>query len=318
MANIAVIPKSCFHHGIHETVKTVSASVSDSDGLKKISEVFVSILDVIMHFHESLTDKLGYLRLQIRKFTDMTTFISLTKRVREWVCPDANGKRIWQQSWPTFLSSVALTVSQSIDLIWLLDTLKFINLGAALQPLIITTSTFLTLSYSFDSWLYTDAAHDYAAKAKTALSRQEKWNSWKEKIKATDTLPQEWHDHIENKIDKCEQRIQELSKAKNETDIDKAKEKKRAWEVLKFDSKDNILKTCAKKAESWSKKAREYGIDKVKSWIYVASSVASAVLTVLSFVQPYLSGAILVTLLLLYVGNNALDLGAYLLDLLWK
>lgn len=317
MSDTAVAPNSCQRY-VYNCANALDTTFSDSDGVKKSSELIASTLEAIGHFFIKVQESLQHLVTKIRHFINLTTCLSLCKRIRAWVSPNSEGKMLWEQQWQSLPSIAALSVANTIDFLILLDTFKLIALGAAYIPLNMLTYVLTAFSYAIDTSMYADTARDFASKEKLALKRKEKWNSWKQRIQKQAVLPQTWHDHVQNKIDKWAQRIS--TGTLDQEKLKKAVDKKSDWEALQnLGDRASVIKACSEKAEKWSEAKRSAKIDKIKYWIYVISCAASTVLILLGcFVQPYVSGGLLGALLLANVGNNALDLTSYLLDFLWK
>lgn len=286
-------------------ISGVSTVVSDGNGLRKLSDCVLSIFDVIAHFYASFRDSVSGLTLMLRQYVDISyTIISISRRIRAWACGDEEGKMPWETAWQDLPSLATLTVSTALDFLLLLEGFKVIALGAALVPITHLSTLCTTLSYSLDAWLYSDIASLKGKDASRTLKHQTRWTEWKEKISAQAVLPKEWHDHVQHKID--------YWSAKN------CDEKKRHWETLQTQDRKAMLETCDAKIEKLSKENRTATIDKTKNWIYVASYVSSVVLILLSYIQPFLTGAALAALLIAYSGNYLLDFVSYLLDTFWE
>lgn len=298
--------------------------IADIDGTNKIAEVVVALFALADAFWESTPKSVKRTFQVVQDYIDVTIFISLCKRMKDWTLPDDKGKMIWEYSWQYVSCMVCFTASQIFTTIGYLHTLAVISVGAALEAVNNLSSFFMMFSCAFEIWVDTNTLQGISTKQAKACMIREKWVEWKNRladksganVKPTEAVETTWTAFCTKKIQKWEQRISQLHPVTQADALERATEKKRTWiQLNSCKNLQSIEKFCVEKADKWDKTFQNYDIERKKLFVNMAMNACCVALFASGFIFAGSTlFAIECALIILTIVTDALDLINYIMD----
>lgn len=286
--------------------------VSDVDGVTKIIDIALNIFNLLEETVKRIPPSIKELARHFRAFTDLTIFISIFTRIKEWSCADEKGKMLWEQDWQIWATSATFTVSNIGSLLSFLDYLKLIQLGKALPIINIVGSVFSVASSVFDMWNEINKLRKSYSDLTRIDQKRCRWKEWNAKI-TNNEISKEWKAHVLGKIQKCEQ---ENRKGKAY----------QLWTTLNRCAEDpnpavgaqKIKDFYEKKVEYWDQTYDNACINNNKSWVNIAVNVVDIALIIFALLMPVPTVAgLAIALIVFSLGYSVLDLVYYLRDNYW-
>lgn len=305
------IGQSC-KRGATSFIECLTAVLSTTEGLDKISTLSLSIFELIEKVHSSLPTSLASLGSALQGFGEITTLISLAKRVKNLFFPDDKGQMIWQRSWRSIGGTLSLSGLTFTSFCGLLHSHQIINLGKRLATFNVINTACSIVSATFDIWEAASAIITNKTKKIKASHAKETWNRYIEGFNSRE----EWQKIADDKIGEWEAKRKNLNDQGNINKTQQAHSKIGQWTQLKNCPDSEMLKNyCLEKVNKWTCIETNCKNEIKKSWVTLANSIANVVLTVLGLVLPVARiSALAISLLVFTVSSNALDLSHYILD----
>lgn len=311
-------------------IRSYNVLALDIDGSNKIAELVVALFAIVDAFWKTTPQSLKLTFQVFQDHIDVTIFICLFKRIRDWSRPDEKGKMVWEYHWQYIASMVCFTASQIFTTLSYLHYLAVIGLGNALNAVNNLSSLFMMFSCALDIWSDALTLQNVTIKQAKSDVLRIKWTDWKTKFGSALTLQSKKHDvehhlepvekawktHCYEKIQKWDQRIQKLKPDTDADALERAQKKKHDWTQLSgCKNLQGIAKYCGWKAEKWEATSHNETIERKKLWVNMAINALCVSLFVLGFIftGPTLF-AIELSILVLTVITDAVDLVGYVMD----
>lgn len=280
-------------------------TVTDIDGIKTIAELAYSILYLLEAVFESAPKSFSNLCERFGYFINVTYVVSIFNRIYEMIEPDEDGKMLWEYPASYIASTFALIGSNISNVIWLLDELKFIALGAVWNAIICDISAItLAISSFYEAKYY----HDEIVAGNVKIAKAERCsNAWNERsAKLTQA-------EIARIVNKWDRKVTENPKD------EKALRVHAQWQIIqRCQDPAEVKLFCERKAHNWQKISDNQKIFNTKGWIIVAIDITDIALTIFAMMVPNPIHALAVILALLTFTENIVCVVSYLMTHVWK
>jgi hypothetical protein len=168
-------PSSPVMEGVKEGLIVSSKVITDIDGLYYISELVLSVFDMVEKLgHQAPVTVNNTIKL-FRGYMDLTNSFELINRAKDWATKDKKGRYIWQRPFSNFAYNVSLTTSDTMGVISLMDQFNFIKLGSLTGPVnALYTASTLGMCV-FNIWDSARSMHKARFKLERSRVRILKW-----------------------------------------------------------------------------------------------------------------------------------------------
>lgn len=282
------------------------------DGTNKIAETALACIDIVDFILPELPN-LELANSTIHSIADWTTPVSLAKRVLDWN-KVAQGVKAGERQDPLFISCLsALTISNILSFLSLLDKLDFLKLGRALNPIKKASDIFNIAASALDIGVEAKNLIHCQTDSERAVKKEKAWRDFAKTEKPA------LGKKIAKKIAHWSHQ-QPLGTPKATEKLEKWNEIRKVYEA----NPDEVKNYCTQKADKWQKKVSNIAVSATKSWVNIALNVAFIALLTLGLVLPFLAegialatGTVTVALLLALIANK-LDVTYFFMDKFWN
>jgi len=307
-------------NAIREGFVLSSVFITSYDGLYYISELALSVFaladKIIEHAPKSLHRPLQILQGHpalhncinlFKSYTELTCVLDIINRGREWMSEDENEKYVWERGYPTLAYYISLTISDITNHLYLIDKLKFIQLGALAGPVNIVYGAATISQQVFDIWTS-------FYELRTAIYKSEqckvRYLQWKIREYAN---PIEIRQLIKNKVEKWKRKAEG-----DESDHNVAK--KNYWWKLSHIKDDNELHTFVTSMANRSDVTQKnYSVKVLTTYCSLVCTISYLALLILSAFSAFVVlQELVIAVAILYVVVNAMYVGNFVIEHYFK
>lgn len=287
---------SSFGSRCEEVYTVIKKTVHDPYGQYYISELALSILDLLHALGKTIPSSIRNLYNVLSIYTNFTTSITVISKVAGLITPDSKGRRFWQRPPTKMMYQILYAVNDAINGVYLLNTVNLVPLGTLLRPLDYISTTLKIAIYSLETINYGLSIKKCMRKEKRT---EEKMRVWQQRS----TLDkQAWEELAREKIGKWKAKESEGTPYEQKH----AKEVEKRWVALEKDSAETAVK---KKMEKWQTVNINCQNKIKKCWAAIAGDVLYIALLVFATIAEILLLPVTVPIAYATVAINALFVG---------
>lgn len=116
-------------NAVVRATSVVESVAGTPDGIWKISEVALALIELLSHVSEKLSLHLRKLEKPFRLVCDNIVFLQLAKLGQEWLIPDDDGVMLWKKDKALVGSTFGLSAAYLLTLLNYMSRLQAIDLG---------------------------------------------------------------------------------------------------------------------------------------------------------------------------------------------